>query len=107
MKNENEKIKVSYGKNWDKDGACYTQTIKVPIRIYKDLQKKIRSEIENDYPRRLEYCFDDHQIMYLKNIDDKFDFLTATQLRFIKLFIKNNRILDRNTFIESMGYIEE
>ena len=94
-------MKINYLSRWDKKGSHYNQTIKVNLKRYKALQSKILCEISLKYPLKNKYCFDDYDINYLKPINNNYQFLNLTTLRFICLYLKDKRIkLNRNTIIE-------
>ena len=98
-----KKIKVNYKKNWDSEGTSYNQT----IFINEDIKNWFNVAI--DYFKKI----DDKELnnngiynrLFLnKIIDDKFQYISLTQLAVLKVVLSNmeyntKRILNRNTII--------
>lgn len=94
-------MKINYKKRWCNKGYTYTQTIKVNLKTYEELQDKIINEKIMKFPRRKEYIQDDYDINYLQELNNNMHYLNLTTLRFISLFLKNDRLkTNRNTIIE-------
>lgn len=94
-------MKINYLKRSGANGTSYTQTIKIPLKLYEDLQDKIITERVLKFPRKEEYIQNSHDTIYLKELNNHFDYLNLTTLRFICLFLKDKRLKpNRNTIIE-------
>ena len=109
MANQNKKIIVSYQKEWNNDGTCYTQTIKISKNFLLFLAKKIDDEIKSNYKNYCNYAHGDKlkAECYLQQLDTTKNkhFLKLTQLRFIYPYLQFNfdtsRVkTNRNTIIE-------
>jgi hypothetical protein len=109
-----EKIIVSYQKEWGRDGACYTQTVKISHDLFLSLATKIQDEIQGGFSHYCDYAFRDmlKAECYLQPLDtkEKKHFLTLTQLRFIYLYLRYScdtaRLkLDRNTILEVVAHV--
>jgi hypothetical protein len=105
------KIKVDYKKHWGKDGTCYSQT----ITLKKDFLKYINKQIDNYFNSSVEVreiIADNSGIStyydcYLDkiNVEEKYNYLTLTQLLFIEYYLDINnydtrRVKYRNTIIK-------
>ena len=103
-------LKISYGKNWDADGTCYSQTITASrndfIKICKYLNEKYE-DVQQDKARK-KHKYDFYTFCYMKNLADtnkkqtkKYTdyFINLTQLSFIMEIIKDKRLLFRNTIL--------
>lgn len=113
MKN---KIIVSYQKQFDNNGTCYTQTIKINKNFIRYINKLIEHEKENNFNNMALYnsmgifsvC---NLFWYLEALqENEVNYLTITQLHFIRYYIlENNKKmynilnkkikLDRNTIL--------
>ena len=88
-------IKVSYNKRTNcKDGYSYNQRIRIDKETFSKLQDIVSSEIAMDFPNNLKYTFSEYQAGFLHRLysENSVCFLTLTTLRFLKLYLKDERI---------------
>ena len=100
-----DKIKVSYQKEWCRDGTVYTQTITIKKDFFRTLNDSIKEEINNNYKNCKLYACGDRlrATTYLQELDTNKNkhFLRLTQLNFIIPYLQNSRVKkDRNTILK-------
>ena len=87
-----EKIIVSYTKNWDCEGYCTTQNIKLPKEILMDFNGYLRAKREPIQRKRLISNADADILMYGKPIENLSRCLTQTQLSMLLGFLYGKNI---------------
>ena len=99
----NNKLIISYQKNWDENGTVYTQTVKIPSELLTILNIKINKAIEEKgHPT----ITDNHRHIFLSPLQDGKNYITNTTSKLIRqelgnLWIDTTRYLsDRNTIVE-------
>lgn len=114
-----KKIKISYQKQYGNNGTVYTQKITIPKELAFYINSKIQNEkmccFRNDNLYKKMGIYDFNKLdLYLDYIDfDKINYLSITQLRFIKYYLILNvedtlkyvrKVKsDRNTILEVLA----
>lgn len=99
----NNKLIVSYQKNWDENGTVYTQTVKIPSELLTILNIKINKAIEEKGHSTITDKFNH---VYISPLQDGKNYTTNTTSKLIRqelgnLWIDTTRYLsDRNTIVE-------
>ena len=99
----NNKLIVSYQKNWGENGTVYTQTVKVPSELLTIINTKINKAIKEKSHPTIE---DNHRHIFLSPLQGKKNYTTNTTSKLIKqelgnLGVDTTRYLsDRNTIVE-------
>lgn len=95
-------IKISYQKEWDKNGTTYTQTINASgkdfLKIANYLNELYKKTIKNNNGNLCFRHLAETPKQYNKN-NTKY-FLNLTQLQHIQKLLNNKRILNRNTILK-------
>jgi len=92
-------IKVSYQKNWAKDGTTITQSVKIDNDTKNRINEAIQKEIASGYKNYKNYSGDINSAKRnLEKLNDDYTDTTLTTNRFIQNYLKNDKIKkDRNT----------
>lgn len=92
-------IKVSYQKNWSKDGTTMTQSVKIDNDTKNKINEAIKNEIASGYKNYKNYASDINSArMYLEKLNDDYTDTNLTTNRFIQSYLKDDKIKkDRNT----------
>lgn len=104
----NNKLIVSYQKNWGEDGTVYTQTVKVPSELLTIINTKINKAIKEKSHPTIE---DNHRHiflspLFLSPLQGKKNYTTNTTSKLIKQELENlgvdttRYLSDRNTIVE-------
>mgnify|MGYP001174171965 CR=1 FL=1 len=94
-------MKISYRKNWDKEGVCYNQTITFTnsLQLLESINNKIDLTLKTIVQKRVLTGNDLKLKMYLKPLNKGLNFTTHTQRDFVFSAFLGEKIKDRNTIL--------